>query len=79
MQKDEKVLYLKAFGENLRKLRQSKKLSQAEVYFSSELGKNAIGRLERGEVNPTITVIIELSKVLNVPLTDLVKSDIKNF
>jgi DNA-binding XRE family transcriptional regulator len=57
---------LKDFGKTLRKYRLEKGLSQYELHYLSELGKNAVGRIERGEVNPTLTVILELARVLEI-------------
>lgn len=71
MDSEAKSIFLKTLGENLKSIRLEKGLSQNEVYFRSSMGKNAVGRIERGEVNPTITVLVELAKVLEVEVNDL--------
>lgn len=63
--------YLKAFGENVRKLRESKNLSQEELYDLAGLSKNQIGNIERGEVNTTISSAYAISKALGIPTFEL--------
>lgn len=63
--------YLKAFGENVRKLRESRNLSQEELYDLAGLSKNQIGNIERGEVNTTISSAYAISKALNISISDL--------
>jgi transcriptional regulator with XRE-family HTH domain len=58
--------YLKAFGENLRRLRKEKGLSQAQLEFESEVSKNQLGNIERGEVNTTISTIFMIARALDV-------------
>ena len=62
--RDKKVI--SSFGKNLRKLRLEKKLSQEELNFRTELSKNMVGMIERGEVNPTLTTIEALAKGLGI-------------
>ena len=63
--------YLKLFGKHLKKLRQGKGISQEELYFNAGLGKNQIGNIERGEVNPTLSTLNAISKSLNISLKEL--------
>lgn len=62
---------LRAFGKRLQELRKRKKLSQEELYFETDLSKNVVGMIERGEVNPTLTTIKELAKGLGVTKKEL--------
>ncbi len=62
--RDKKVI--NAFGKHLRKLRLEKLLSQEELNFRTELSKNMVGMIERGEVNPTLTTIDALAKGLGI-------------
>ncbi|MCF2446222.1 helix-turn-helix domain-containing protein [Dyadobacter sp. CY345] len=59
--------FLKAFGENVRKLREEKNLSQEELYDLAGLSKNQIGNIERGEVNTTLSSVYAISKALDIP------------
>lgn len=63
--------YLIAFGANLRKLRESKDLSQEELYDRAGLSKNQIGNIERGEVNTTISSVYAISVALEVSPSQL--------
>lgn len=62
--RDKKVI--SSFGKHLRKLRLEKKLSQEELNFRTELSKNMVGMIERGEVNPTLTTILALANGLGL-------------
>ena len=64
-------VFIKNFGKNLRKIRLKKGISQE--YLADEIGipTNQIGRIERGEVNTSISIVNALSKALGVPIKDL--------
>ena len=66
-------IFIKSFGERLRKIRLSKNLSQAELAHTAEIPINQVGRIERGEINTTLTTIKVLADSLNIPITDLFK------
>ncbi|MBR0571924.1 helix-turn-helix transcriptional regulator [Microvirga sp. STS03] len=59
-------------GENIRLLRLSKGLSQEEIAYAADIPINQIGRIERGEINATVSTLYVISKALDVPLTSLV-------
>ncbi|MEI7587598.1 helix-turn-helix transcriptional regulator [Runella sp.] len=63
--------FLKRFGENLRRLRESKGLSQEELYFRANLSKNQVGNIERGEVNTTISTAYALAQALEIKVSEL--------
>ena len=63
--------YLKAFGENLRKLREEKGLSQHQLALKAEINKNQIGNIERGEVNTTISTLRVVAIVLEIKPIEL--------
>lgn len=58
--------YIKAFGENLRKLRVSKGLAQEELAHRCEVPLSQVGRIERGVRDPTLSTILLLAKGLEV-------------
>ena len=64
--------YLYKLGDNLKKIRKQKGLSQEELGLNANLGKNQIGCIERGENNPTICSLVAISKVLNIEVGELV-------
>jgi transcriptional regulator with XRE-family HTH domain len=63
--------YLKAFGKNLRKIRRERGLSQGQLEFESEVSKNQIGNIERGEVNTTLSTLKLIAKALDIPVKEL--------
>jgi transcriptional regulator with XRE-family HTH domain len=60
-----------AFGRAVRKLRLEKDLSQEELGYVSSLHRNYIGSVERGELNASLTSIINLADGLGVKPSEL--------
>lgn len=58
--------YIKAFGDNLRKLRLSKDLGQEELAHRCDIPLSQVGRLERGERSPTLSTILILARGLGI-------------
>ncbi|MFD2144117.1 helix-turn-helix domain-containing protein [Mucilaginibacter antarcticus] len=67
--KNDKVI--KAFGRRLRDLRISNGLSQEQLANMAEIPLSQVGRIERGEVNPTLSTISVLATALNIQIIDL--------
>lgn len=65
--------YLKNFGHNLKRLRNNKNWSQEELAHRAQLDRTYISMLERGVRNPTLAIMEDLSKALDVDLTALLK------
>lgn len=61
----------RVFGEHLRALRRSRKLSQETLAESADLGVNIIGRLERAVIAPGLLTILKLSIALGVTVHEL--------
>jgi len=59
------------FGKNLRYLRISKGLSQENLANDANIPINQVGRIERGEINTTITTIRAIAQALQIPTSDL--------
>ncbi|MCL5052113.1 MAG: helix-turn-helix domain-containing protein [Gammaproteobacteria bacterium] len=59
------------FGEAVRKARTAVGLTQEELADRSGLDRSYIGGVERGERNPTLTVIEKIAKGLGVTLAEL--------
>ena len=64
-------IYIKKFGENLKQVRLSKKFSQETLAFTADIPISQIGRIERGEINTTISTVKVLAEALNVSVKDL--------
>ncbi len=67
--KDEKLL--KRFGENLRNIRLSRELTQEQLAFNADIAISQIGRIERGEINATISTVSALANALEIEINDL--------
>lgn len=62
---------LSRFGSNVRKLRLEKEFSQEELADRAECHRNYVGGVERGERNPTITVVLRLASALECTIAQL--------
>lgn len=58
--------YKKLFGESLKRIRESKGLSQIDLASLCYMEKSSISRLENGRTNATLTTIIVLSSALEI-------------
>ena len=56
--------YIKAFGKHLKKLRESKDLTQEELCYRSGLQLSHLGRIERGERTLTLPTLYFLAAAL---------------
>ncbi len=63
----------KRVGNNLRRLRQDRGLSQEELAFESGLHRTYISGVERGVRNPTVLVLEEIATALDVPAAKLLE------
>ncbi len=70
MESDEKR-YLINFGNNLRKLRLSKGLSQENLANDANIPINQIGRIERAEISTTINTLHTIATALEMPIIQL--------
>ncbi|UNU23973.1 helix-turn-helix domain-containing protein [Microcoleus vaginatus] len=68
-----KNIKLKIFGEQVRKLRKARGLSQEELAELAELHRNYIGGIERGERNVALLNMVRLAKALGVSLSELLE------
>jgi transcriptional regulator with XRE-family HTH domain len=73
--KDEK--YVQAFGNHLRNLRKDNNLSQEDLANDADIPINQIGRIERAEINTTLSTMRAISKALDIHITDLFSFDKK--
>jgi transcriptional regulator with XRE-family HTH domain len=63
----------KKLGENLKKIRTGKNITQTE--FAEKLGvdKSFVSNIENGKNNPTLSTITNLAKALKVQVEELFK------
>ena len=62
------------FGKRVRLLRRQKGLSQEELADLAGIHRTYMGKIERGESNPPLYTIHNISKALNSSLTELFSS-----
>lgn len=62
---------LKRFGKSLRVLRNSANMSQEELANEADIPISQIGRIERGEINATLSTLNALADALKVPLHEM--------
>ena len=58
-------------GQLLRQIRNEQKLSLEELAQKTGVSKLTLGKIERGETNPTLAVIWKITKGLSIPLSRL--------
>lgn len=63
----------KKLGQNLKKARAMKKLSQGALARLLEVDKGYISNIENGKKNPTLATIQRLAEALGVPADELLK------
>lgn len=73
VQKKTDISFLKAFGKNLKKIREQKDITQAQLAIDCEFDVSVISRIERGAVNTSINNIKIIAKALDIPINELFK------
>ena len=63
--------YLEAFGKNLKRVRESKGLSQEDLAAKADSVLSQVGRIERGKRAPTILTVQKLADALEVNVKEL--------
>jgi len=58
--------YIDAFGKNLKKIREQKKLSREKLSAYSEVEVMQIYRIETGKTNPTISTLYAIANGLQI-------------
>lgn len=68
--KNKKLITL--IGKRIRELRIQQNMSQEALANEADIPLSQIGRIERGENNPTISTLFVISKALNIKLNELI-------
>ncbi|WP_257062482.1 helix-turn-helix domain-containing protein [Priestia megaterium] len=63
---------MKKVGNELRKMRTQREFTLDELADRTGVSKLTLGKIERGETNPTLGVMWKITTGLNIPLTKLV-------
>lgn len=64
----------KKLGENLKKIRTTKNITQTELAKTLGVDKSFVSNIENGKTNPTLSTITSLAKVLKVSTNELFNS-----
>jgi len=66
------------FGENLKQIRKSKNMSQEELSQKVNVTRQSVSKWENGEAYPEMNNILELCKIFNCKINDLVHADMSD-
>ncbi|MBI2284514.1 MAG: helix-turn-helix transcriptional regulator [Bacteroidetes bacterium] len=66
-----------ALGEHIRSLRLQKELSQEQLAYEADIPISQIGRIERGEINATVSTLFVIAEALKTDLKTVVDFKIK--
>ena len=66
------------FGENLKRVREERKLSQQELALRARLGTKTIEKYESDLQIPDTQTILKLSTVLDIPASELMEREVKD-
>lgn len=60
-------------GQNLRKLRLKKKMSQVDLATALGVDRAYISNIENGRMNPTLSTLEKIAGALSISMSELVK------
>ena len=60
-------------GENLKRIRTAKNISQGEIGRRLEVDKSFISNIENGKTNTTLSTIAKIAKAVDVSVGELMK------
>lgn len=66
-----KKAIVRKIGQKIRLLRKIKKMSQVGLAEKAQLHQTLIGKIERAEINPTVTSLGKVAKALNISMSEL--------
>jgi transcriptional regulator with XRE-family HTH domain len=70
---------MKDIGQRIRKIRENKEYTQEYVANKLDISQNTYSKIESGNIKLTIDRIGELSKILDIPIEDLLSDESKIF
>ena len=62
-------------GEKIKKLRESKKLTQEALARKAEIASSSVYKLERGKHTPSIKTLSKIASALDTSINELMKSE----
>lgn len=64
---------LKQFGTEIKTVRKSKKITQLQLASLCDVDIRTIQRIEKGEFNPSLRVLLRLANAFEMSLSNLIK------
>jgi len=71
--KKEETNFYKKVGENIVKIRRSKKVSQFKLALDAHIDRSYLAEVEEGKANPSVKFLFKISRCLKVKISELVK------
>jgi transcriptional regulator with XRE-family HTH domain len=65
--------YIKDLGDNIRRIRQDREITMESLAHDLNIEYRQIGRIERGEVSPTIVTLLRIAEGLSVDIQEFFK------
>lgn len=63
--------HITILGNNIRQIRREKDLSQEALAEFADINVTFLGKIERGQANPTIETLMKISRAFDLPVTKL--------
>lgn len=63
----------RALGDRIRTERIRRRITQEQLHLGAGISRNVLQLIESGRHNPTYFTLLRIARVLDVPLTDLVR------
>jgi transcriptional regulator with XRE-family HTH domain len=60
-----------SIGENIKMVREAKKLSQKQVALSIDMDPSQYSKIEKGKTDPSVSTVEKISAALGVSLSEL--------
>ena len=70
---DMKKSISKKLGENIKRIRTEKGMTQGDIFRALDLDRGYVSSLESGKRNPTLAMIEKIAKALGVSVDELLK------
>jgi transcriptional regulator with XRE-family HTH domain len=60
------------FGQKLKQAREKKEMSQTQVAGLVEIHSNYYARIERGDANPSLDILLKIAKALGIKSSSII-------
>ncbi|CAL9595359.1 helix-turn-helix domain-containing protein [Streptomyces sp. enrichment culture] len=63
----------RVLGDRVRAARHDRKISQEQLHLRAGVSRDVLQKIESGRQNPTYFTLLRIARVLEVPLSDLIR------